>query len=238
MFSERSYDPELMDDFNADKHVIKLTLAELEFINKWLGGNNVTISGIDTLINQYYKTSQNKTIIKCVDIGCGGGDILKILAQWARKKKYNFSFTGIDANNFIIEYASKNTTQFSEIFYENLDVFSEKFQNQTYDIITTTLFCHHFTNEQLIMLFSSWKKNSKIGIVINDIHRHWFAYYSIKWLTELFSNSYMVKYDSKLSVLRAFKRIELENILQKAGIKNYKISWHWAFRWQIIIFNF
>ncbi len=238
MFSKRSYEPELMDDFNADKQVIKLTLAELEFINRWLGGNNVTVSGIDKLLNHYYNSNPNKSEIRCVDIGCGGGDILKIMAKWARKKKYNFIFTGIDANNFIINYASKNTTQFSEIFYENLDVFSEKFQNQTYDIVTNTLFCHHFTNEQLIKLFMIWKKNSKIGIVINDIHRHWFAYYTIKWLTELFSKSYMVKNDSKLSVLRAFRRKELEDLLQKAEIHNYKISWHWAFRWQIIIFNF
>jgi hypothetical protein len=47
----------------------------------------------------------------------------------------------------------------------------------------------------------------------------------------------MVKYDAPLSVQRAFKRNELELILEKAGIMNYKLRWKWAFRWQLIIFN-
>ena len=239
MFSKRSYEPELMDDFNSDKKLIEQTLAELQIINKWLGGNHVTTSGIEKLLTISHKTLTNNNIqITCADIGCGGGDILKIIAQWARKRKYNFLFTGIDANNSIIDYAQQNTLQFSEIFYENLDVFSEKFLLQMFDIVTCTLFCHHFTDEQLIFLLSNWKKQSKIGIVINDIHRHWFAYYSIKLLTNIFSRSLMVKNDAKLSVLRAFRKKELENILQKAGIENYIISWHWAFRWRIIIPSF
>jgi hypothetical protein len=45
----------------------------------------------------------------------------------------------------------------------------------------------------------------------------------------------MVKYDSRLSVLKAFKRKELEQILQNAGISDYTIRWKWAFRYQIII---
>jgi len=45
----------------------------------------------------------------------------------------------------------------------------------------------------------------------------------------------MIREDGALSVLRSFTRQELVNLLHQAGIKNYKIKWMWAFRWQIII---
>jgi hypothetical protein len=74
-----------------------------------------------------------------------------------------------------------------------------------------------------------------VGIVVNDLHRHWLAYHAIKILTRLFSKSAMVKYDAPLSVLRGFTRGELADILKKAGIVQYTLKWKWAFRWQIII---
>jgi len=47
----------------------------------------------------------------------------------------------------------------------------------------------------------------------------------------------MVKFDGSLSILKGFKRPELMNLLQKAGITNFKIRWKWAFRFEVIIWN-
>ena len=77
--------------------------------------------------------------------------------------------------------------------------------------------------------------NSVLGFFINDLHRHPFAYYSIRILTSLFSKSYLVKNDAPLSVLRGFKKKELSALLDKAGISNYTIQWKWAFRWLVIV---
>jgi len=78
------------------------------------------------------------------------------------------------------------------------------------------------------------KEQARIGIVINDLHRHPLAYHSIRYLTKWFSKSYMTQYDAKLSVLRGFYREELENLLIEAGWENIEISWQWAFRWLVV----
>ena len=78
------------------------------------------------------------------------------------------------------------------------------------------------------------KENCKTGFFINDLQRHPLAYYSIKWITKLFSRSYLVKNDAPLSVARAFEKKEWEQIFLKAGIKNYSIRWKWAFRYLIV----
>jgi 2-polyprenyl-3-methyl-5-hydroxy-6-metoxy-1,4-benzoquinol methylase len=229
-FSRRSEAVEIMDDLNCSGEVVHQTLRELETINKWLGGNYVTIDGVSKLLKQ--RSSRKITI---ADLGCGGGDILKLIRKWSKRKGFDLDLVGIDANPNITAFAKVQTDSSMNISYEPIDIFSDEFKRRKFDIVLGTLFFHHFTIEQLISFFRQAKEQASIGIVINDIHRHWFAYYSIKWLTGFFSKSPMVKYDAPLSVMRAFRKKELIDIMKQAGITNYTLTWMWAFRWQLVI---
>ena len=102
-------------------------------------------------------------------------------------------------------------------------------------IIFSSLFCHHFTNEQLVEMLLWMQKNSLHGFFINDLHRHAIAYYFIKSATALFSQSRLVKNDAPVSVLRGFKKREWKDLFQKAGISNYSIKWKWAFRFLVVV---
>ena len=102
------------------------------------------------------------------------------------------------------------------------------------DIIHCSLFCHHLKDDELIELFSYMNRHAKTGFIINDLHRNWFAYYSIKFLTRLLNGSTLVKNDAPLSVLRGFKKMELENLLEKANVKNVYVNWKWAFRYLVL----
>jgi 2-polyprenyl-3-methyl-5-hydroxy-6-metoxy-1,4-benzoquinol methylase len=230
-FSKRSSDEEIMDDLNCSGEVVNQTLRELETINALLGGNYVTLDGLRQLLDEGQKANS----ISIADLGCGGGDILKLIRKWGDKKGLTLTLTGIDANPNITAFAEKQTPASCGIKYEATDIFSDKFRQTKFDVMVGTLFFHHFSSEQLGDFFRKAKEQVSIGIVINDIHRHWFAYYSIKWLTQLLSRSSMVKFDAPLSVLRAFRKSELKEIMQRAGITNYTIRWMWAFRWQVII---
>jgi hypothetical protein len=78
------------------------------------------------------------------------------------------------------------------------------------------------------------KQNSRVGFFINDLHRNFFAYYSIKFLTGIFSKSYLVKNDAPLSVVRGFSRSELKNLCNKAIAEKATVSWKWAFRYIVM----
>ena len=231
-FSQRSNEVEWMDDLNCSGEIVDQTLRELETINKWLGGNHVTVNGIEKLLSQH-KTQGNT--IKIVDLGCGSGDMLKRIALWAKKKKIDLELIGIDANPSIVGFAEKNTANFPEISYKAINIFGDEFQRMEFDIVTSTLFTHHFTSDELIGLLKAMANRAKLGIVINDLHRHWFAYYSIKLLTKLFSKSKMVQNDAAVSVLRAFKKRDIMDIMSASSLKLESLKWMWAFRWQIIL---
>lgn len=233
--SQRSDEIEIMDDLNCGGFVVDRTLVELEIINKWLGGNAVTLNGLNALLNSLPLDS--KLNLRIADLGCGGGDMLRILSNSFKQKNLDAALVGIDANPNIVAYARANSHHHPDITYETLDILSEDFKKTEYDIVFATLFFHHFTTNQLIEIFSSLRKQTSVGIVINDLHRHWLAYYSIKLLTKFFSKSSMVKNDAPLSVHRGFKKNELIEILKKAGVEKFSLKWKWAFRWQLVIFS-
>lgn len=233
-FSKRSDDLEIMDDLNCSGDVVRQTLVELEFINKWLGGNSVTVGGLRMLLAS--RQFDQSVPLKIADLGCGGGDMLKLIDKYLKKEKLEGRLKGFDANPNIIAFAWVNSSDHLDITYNTLDILSDEFKSKPFDVFFATLFLHHFTSDQLVEIFDSLKRQTSLGIVINDLHRHWLAYYSIKLLTKFFSRSSMVKYDAPLSVLRGFTKGELIEILQRAGIKTYSLKWKWAFRWQLIIF--
>lgn len=218
-----------MDDLSCQGEVVDQTLHELEVINRLLGGDRVTISGLSQLLKE------TPGAVHITDIGCGGGDMALKIIRFGRRLGRNWSVTGIDANLNIVAYAARHCKGEPNADFRTMDVFSYEFSKTSTDVIVATLFLHHFTDQQLVDLLAVMKKRARIGIVINDLHRHPLAYHSITLLTRLFSRSPMVKNDGPLSVRRAFKRKELQSILAKAGIVKYTLSWKWAFRWKLVI---
>lgn len=230
--TRRANDPEIMDDLECSGDVVEQTLRELDFINRWLGGNAVTLSGIKKLLG---KRSQDNRVISIADLGCGSGDLLRQLAVYGRTNGIRMELKGIDANPNIVSYARNHCIDYPEISFESVNVFSEDFARQEFDIIAGTLFFHHFDDKSLGELLSRLVRQARIGLLINDIHRHPIAYHSIRLLTRFLSSSSMVRYDAPLSVRRAFTRQDWLSLFDSAGIKAYQISWKWAFRWKILL---
>jgi 2-polyprenyl-3-methyl-5-hydroxy-6-metoxy-1,4-benzoquinol methylase len=223
--SHRSSEMEIMDDFTMEGVLFRDTLDKLEIINRFLGGNSVTIKGLKKLLKNQ---SKNKTIT-IVDLGCGNGDVLRDVSKFGRKNNYSFKLIGIDANPAAIDYARELSKEYSELSFKTIDVLSEDFKKQSYNIVLCTLFLHHLKNEELISFLKKTTENATIGVVVNDLHRHKLAYYLFK-LIGFFIKNKMVRQDGLTSVLRAFKRKDLENIAKEIKV-HFSIEWKWAFRY-------
>ena len=232
-FAKRSVEIELMDDLDCQGALINQTLRELDVINRLLGGNAITVKGV----NQLLDNDSSKRPYSIADIGCGSGEMLRLIARQAERKGKQVALTGIDANPHIIGYAKENTTSYPHIEFRSMNIFSEEFRQMEFDLVLATLFLHHFTDEQLVALFRQLKNQTTVGIIVNDLHRHPLAYYSFKLISTLFSKSKMIKHDGLISVLRGFKKKELQAVLHKASITNYSLTWRWAFRWKLVIYT-
>ena len=223
----RSDKKELLDRDDIPFEDIKKNMQELDFINTWLGGHAITISGVKQLWNE------ERNLHIC-EIGCGGGDNLRAIHNWGIKNNVTIQFTGIDINPHCIEFAKSRNTELLDAQFICSDYKLVKFENQP-DIIFSSLFCHHFGDEALQEQLQWCYDQSKIGFFVNDLHRHPLAYYSIKWLTQVFSTSYLVKNDASLSVQRGFVRKDWVKYFNMLPFMLPSINWRWAFRWLIIV---
>jgi 2-polyprenyl-3-methyl-5-hydroxy-6-metoxy-1,4-benzoquinol methylase len=227
----RTNDPEIMDDFAMEGEILREALDKIAKINQLLGGNQLTLQGVQELIKSIDKSQQ----ITIVDVGCGNGDMLRKLADFGIKNKYNFNLIGIDANNYTINYARKLSERYSNISYQSEDIFNKLFNQLKYDIVLCTLTLHHFKNEEIENLLKLFYTNSNVGIVINDLHRSKISYRLFQIIGSVFNLNKMSKQDGLTSILRGFKKQELVDFSEKIQFKKYTIHWKWAFRYQWII---
>jgi len=227
-FIHRSYEKELLDRNDIPFDEIKQNMRELNVINSFLGGHRCTILGIKNMLDP---DLSKKNEIHITEIGCGGGDNLRVIRDWGIKNKKHFHLTGIDINPECIRYAESLSANKGIAFI--CSDYKDVHLSNAPDVIFSSLFCHHFTDEELSFMLQWMYRNSEKGFFINDLHRHAAAFYSIKLLTQLFSRSRLVKNDAPLSVRRGFVKQDWTNVFRQAGITTFNCRWIWAFRWLI-----
>ncbi len=223
---QRSYQKELLDNELLSFADVQQNMQELDVINTWLGGHRITLKGFNQV-----RGAQTK--IHVCEIGCGGGDNLLAIYRWCKRHRVEVTFTGIDIKEECIAFAKTKKSLPLCVNWMVSDYRQVQFADKP-DIIFSSLFCHHFTDEQLVAQLQWMQQHAKVGFFINDLHRHPLAYYSIQLITRFFSHSHLVKNDAPLSVARGFSREDWQQLFGQAGISSFQIQWQWAFRHLIV----
>jgi len=227
-YKNRSNEKELLDESNIPHSLLYKNLKELDILNKITGGHAISLKGIKKLVTDHSK------IYHILDLGCGSGEILKIIADWARANNYQVRLTGLDKNPSVIDYLKVNCANYLEITGITADYQEYLNKGEEIDIVHCSLFCHHLKDDELLNLFIYFRKYVKTGFIINDLHRHKLVYYSALIFTRLLNGTKLAKNDGPISVLRGFKSNELIYLLNKANITNYSIQKERLFRYLVI----
>ncbi len=229
----RSQQAEVMDDFSLEGEELRETLDQIAGINRWLGGNAVTLDGLAQVM-QSLPAQQTITVL---DIGCGNGDMCRAVAEWGRKHQRSLRVRGVDANAFTIAHAGELSKTYPEISYEVIDVFSPEFAEETYDLVLATLTLHHFSDTEILYLLNLFNAQARVGVIINDLQRSKLAYYLFQLVCRVFRLKEMTREDGLLSILRGFKKHELQTFSRQVSFASVRIRWKWAFRYQWILKN-
>jgi SAM-dependent methyltransferase len=227
-FTFRSNQRELLDSLDVPLDLLYKNLKELAILNKNSGGHAISLKGLKQLITDRHKEYH------IVDLGCGGGDSLKAIADWARINNYRLRLTGVDINANVIEYLNIQCNNYPEITGIVSDYKDFLSSNTSIDIVHCSLFCHHLNNNEILGLFGHFNKYIRTGFVINDLQRNWLSYYGAWLLTRLLNGTELAKNDGPVSVLKGFKSNELDGLLKEAKIKEYTIRKTGLFRFLIV----
>src|SRR4029453_192103 len=96
-FSVRSYKKELLDRDDIPFADIKQNMRELDFINAKLGGHKITLEGLRAMIKRVTKAKEgNEKKLSVLEIGCGGGDNLRVIKKYCEKRNISVQLAGVD----------------------------------------------------------------------------------------------------------------------------------------------
>lgn len=224
---ERSSEKELidhgLDHYSRDEY--EDCLMELDRIGRLLGGDRATL-------NAFRACAEEPTSI--LDVGCGGGFLTKRLAEAYPKSEV----VGIDINPLAIEFAKNRIGKLpSNLSFEYREKPELNDAPKSFDVVTATLVCHHLTTKELIIFLRQATAVARSRVILNDLHRHWFALASFRMIAPSVFRNRLITHDGLISIKRAFTRRDWEQILFQAGFKpaTWSIMWNFAFRWVVTL---
>jgi ubiquinone/menaquinone biosynthesis C-methylase UbiE len=187
-----------MDDLSRPEEEFAAAYRELKIINRTLGGVRA--------IQRFLPPAKRSVNLLMLDVAAGACDVSEALIE-----KLPCRIVTLDLNARGLKLADKSWPVVG-------DALALPFRDGTFDVVMASLFFHHLSDDNCVQVLSQMWRIAKQRILINDLHRHAVAYFSIRALTALFSKSRMVRHDGPVSVLRAFRSSELLEIARRAGV--------------------
>ena len=148
-FARRSSELEHLDkgDYTPDEY--EGCIIELQRINRWLGDATALRGSLLKEIEQ-----SGLRDFSVVDVGAGSGELLRVVAEWAREKKRTARLTGIELNPRSAAAILEDSSSFKGISAVRADALRLPFADSKFDYAICSLFTHHFPNEQVVSILS------------------------------------------------------------------------------------
>jgi 2-polyprenyl-3-methyl-5-hydroxy-6-metoxy-1,4-benzoquinol methylase len=227
-FSQRATELEWMDNHELSPRELKEVMNFLSLTNRYLGGSQTILS----VLGHWEKFWQKGDTIRFLDVGTGGADIPLAIRRWASSRPYHVSITGIDKVPEIVEFARQRVRKIREITISQADVFAWAAAGHSYDYVIGSLFLHHIPDVQIPGLLRCWDLMARRGLIVSDLIRSRWAYWSVSLLSAIAGNR-VVQNDGPLSVLRSFSRSDLERYRNLAALPYLEIRHRMGFRWTL-----
>lgn len=198
---------EQMDSPELDSEEYGKVLADLATVNAWTLAARPTLSFLDAAVGKRERFS-------VLDVGFGRGDMLCRIAAWARRHGKQVELHGVDLNRKSLESARAATAGLPV----QLHIGDYRDLPGSFDCVVSSLVAHHMSDSELRDFIRYMEEQSTLGWLINDLHRHAFAYLGYPFLARLLAVHRIVRQDGQLSIARSFRTAEWTGILRDAGI--------------------
>ena len=220
MLAERLQAEELMDDPALDAGTYRAVLNDLTSVNRATLAHRPTLS--------FLRRAVGRRSFRLLDVGFGGGDMLRCIAGWARKRRIAAELTGIDLNPRSADVAEAHPSPGAPIRYLTGDY--ADLAGQGFDCVISSLVAHHMTHAQLVRFLGFMEREAQAGWFVNDLHRHGFAWTAFPVLARIEGWHRIVRIDGMTSIARSYRPKEWPPILAEAGIEGARVRRRFPFR--------
>lgn len=176
-------------------------------------------------LDQVLGKHDSRRPLHLVDVGSGGGDVLRHVATWARRRGVSVRLTGIDLN----PHATRAAQEFSqrnregEIEWRTGDVFTDP-QTQSPDVVISSLVTHHMRDEEIVRFLRWMEEHAALGWFISDLVRSSRSFQLFQLLARTMRWHPFVQHDGLVSIQRAFRETDWEQLLHAAAIPSGTVT--------------
>ncbi len=209
-----------------------VVLRELRLVNRWLGGTRACLRTLAPVLRELAGRRPDRTL-QVADWGAGSGDLPAALAAWARRHGIPLRVLALDFNLEACRCARRLLSAVPGVEVAAADVFRPPFRRGSVDVVLFSAFLHHFSEEEIARLLEGFRAGGVAWAVINDLQRSRLAYWGIRLLTGVLSNSPEIRHDGPLSVRKGFRRAEWDRLARRCSVSDCDVRWLWAFRWGV-----
>ncbi len=212
-FSRRACLRELMDEPS--------TYQELRECLRDLGRvNRTTLAYRPTLdwLRQLNQVGSESRPLHIVDVGSGGGDMLRIVERWAARRGMSTRLTGIDRNPLATRAAQEFTDSTSSIRWITGDICALNHVSEPIDVVISSLFTHHLDDSEIVQFVAWMEMVARRGWFVNDLLRSRFSHFGFRMLARAAQWHHFVQHDGPVSIRRAFQPDDWTRYIETAGL--------------------
>jgi 2-polyprenyl-3-methyl-5-hydroxy-6-metoxy-1,4-benzoquinol methylase len=153
--------------------------------------------------------------LRVVDVGSGGGDMLRRVERWAERRGVPVQLVGIDLNPYAARAAREVASASNAIQWITGDAFTYA---EPVDIVLSSLFTHHLEEPEIVR-FLAWSESvARFGWFVNDLCREAVPYRLFSLLAKAMRWHRFVQHDGPVSFRRSFREDDWDRMLREAGI--------------------
>ena len=192
---------------HAPLDVARASLRDLARVNRYLGGYYV----LGRLFAGLVKPGESFSVL---DVGAASGDM-----GAAIRRRYPLArVTSLDYKGDHLDQAGDPKLV--------ADAFHLPFRPASFDFVFSSLFLHHFTNDQVVELFRGFRCLARRAVLAIDLERGPLAYHFLPGTRWLFGWQDITIHDGQISVAAALKKDELLALARRAGFEAARVQVH------------
>jgi SAM-dependent methyltransferase len=158
---------------------------------------------------------------RLLDVGCGSADLPHLLVGATERK---LMAVGLDVKVAHLRQAPADVARVAA------DVRRLPFPPRTFDVVTASLFLHHFDEGEVAPLLESLFSLCRRALVVNDLHRARVPYLFGRLVFPFVFRSPVSVADGLVSIRRAFRPVELQRAFASAGIAGVRVRRSFPYR--------
>ena len=229
-------EPEWLDLGRGAQDDVAANLAEMERINRWLGGRQALLRHLcpRLLAADAACRRSGDGPLSVLDLGTGAAGLPAAIDRWAAGRGLAPRLIGLDWAPRNLAVAAGRTCGAAAVNLLRADATHLPFPHDGVDFVISSLFMHHFAPADLVPLLRAAHTAARRGIVMSDLVRGRLPYLAFKLVQPVFARHYLTRNDGALSIRRAYTLGEMLDMAAAAGLANARVYAHWPWRMTLV----